>query len=74
MGASAVGPTTEHSQRLITLLFLPYTDTPRVCRSLERTTKARPAQLRRVAIRKSVPATSPVLNGQSDAAETHGRL
>jgi hypothetical protein len=38
----------------------------------ERTTKARPAQLRRVAIRKSAPATSPVLNGQFDAAETHG--
>jgi hypothetical protein len=34
MGASAVGPTTEHSQRLITLLFLPHTDMPRVCRSL----------------------------------------
>jgi hypothetical protein len=38
----------------------------------ERTTKARPAQLRRVAIIKSAPATSPVLSGQFDAAETRG--
>jgi hypothetical protein len=37
---------------------------------VEWTTKAHPAQLRRVAIRKSAPATSPVLNGRFDAAET----
>jgi hypothetical protein len=39
-------------------------------RHQERTTKVRLAQLRRVAIKKSAPATSPVFNGRFDAAET----
>jgi hypothetical protein len=38
--------------------------------ALERTTKVRLAQLRRVAIKKSALVTSPVFNGQFDAAET----